>query len=600
VTRPVPSGPLNLTPGHPVAVQVEPSGDYQYIAAAHGDTVYYGDSTVSQSAHTGTLTTGQSVTLASTTWFTVSTALLNGQPANASVFVTAVPLLADSGNLTANQSLRVVREAPLNVRWPEYSAAGDGVADDTTALQTALAALPTGGVARGGSILLPRGRYQVSSQLVAKDSYGVRFVGEAGQGTGYTEQGACLRFTGGGSGSFIDARSSQGFTLENLEVEYTSGSYTGNLIDFGHSLSGNDATYGTIKGCTLHGVGVATAKSLVSLRLAILCDIIDSHLSWAQAGVRMMEDNGAGGVDYSNAHTIRGGTIDNVINGLMNPGQGLNVMGTRFEGTNGGMGGLQSVLSDDITSFEFGYGINLDGCWCGDAIAVTNWIKFVKITPRGLSVKACEFLGGSKGIVFAKGASGVNITANSFGVTNAVDLGSSGVGICSGVDISGNDFSGVSGTPVLNTSGHHGIRVEGNSPRNGENQPEDLVMVAGHLQTDQARGLVPTITVDTAQAGSGATGSLGGGSNDIAGTITINCGTGTNAGHLANVTFAAAYDSAPASSAARPRVLLQPRTDAAVACGPTTQGGDNTAFSIYARTAPTVSTPLVFDYFVIQ
>jgi hypothetical protein len=56
---------------------------------------------------------------------------------------------------------RVIKEAPVNVTWPEYGAVGDGSADDTAALNAAKAALP----ANGGPVFLPPGAYKTTSTL---------------------------------------------------------------------------------------------------------------------------------------------------------------------------------------------------------------------------------------------------------------------------------------------------------------------------------------------------------------------------------------------------------------------------------------------------
>lgn len=52
----------------------------------------------------------------------------------------------------------VIKEAPLNVQYPEYGAKGDGVSVDTAAFTTAAAALP----AKGGLIYAPSGEYIVN------------------------------------------------------------------------------------------------------------------------------------------------------------------------------------------------------------------------------------------------------------------------------------------------------------------------------------------------------------------------------------------------------------------------------------------------------
>lgn len=74
---------------------------------------------------------------------------------------------------------RVVVEAPINVRYPEYGAVGDGVADDTAAIQASLNALPSVGNAIGGTVYLPPGEYRITAAITV--SYNQQLVG-AGKG----------------------------------------------------------------------------------------------------------------------------------------------------------------------------------------------------------------------------------------------------------------------------------------------------------------------------------------------------------------------------------------------------------------------------------
>ena len=62
-----------------------------------------------------------------------------------------------------------------NVKDPEYGAVGDGVADDTTAIDAAIAAATPVGDTPGGIVFFPKGTYLCASQLVIKA--GVWLVG---------------------------------------------------------------------------------------------------------------------------------------------------------------------------------------------------------------------------------------------------------------------------------------------------------------------------------------------------------------------------------------------------------------------------------------
>lgn len=493
--------------------------------------------------------------------------------------------------------------AVLNVQ--SYGAVGDGSNDDTSAIQAAIDALPSGSSFKGGMVFFPPGLYKCTGSLDVSETYGVVLKGPGGVSNS-TRGGAALQFTGTGSGRFIDARSTYGLTLENLWVEYTSSSFTGRLVDYTHSAAAYDSSYGLVRNCTLTSGAYttrATASCLISWDLSILMRCENSHLQGALAGIRCREDQGGGSVNYSNANYISNSDFDHLTTAaIMNAGETLMVRDCTFEGTGGG-NNLVHAYSDDLgaTGPPICYGLSFIGCWMGDAVSITNWVELNNCNVRGLTVHGNFISGGAKAVVIGKGAAGVSISGNHFGQsTAAIDLGSSGVGIVSGADIFGNSFLGAATPPVLNTSGHRDINIFGNSARNGENQAETLLSLSGHITTDQARGVAPTVAiVGGGGAGTGATASING--NDIAGTVTINTGTGTTVGGLADITYAAAFDSGSPSPNTRPKVMLTPRTSEAAACqaflGAASQ---HVNWRIQAAVAPAVSATLTFDYFVVQ
>lgn len=78
-------------------------------------------------------------------------------------------------------NVSVVKEAPLNIAYPEYGAAVDGTTDDTAAWTAAIAALPaySGGVG-GGEILVPPGITRVTSAITLPHD-GVTIRGVSGR-----------------------------------------------------------------------------------------------------------------------------------------------------------------------------------------------------------------------------------------------------------------------------------------------------------------------------------------------------------------------------------------------------------------------------------
>jgi hypothetical protein len=89
----------------------------------------------------------------------------------------------------------------INVTQPPYNAVGDGVTDDTAAIQAAINAL---GGSNGSTLYLPAGTYVISGSLNFSNVPGGRFS-VVGDGTGLTNievaanNVTALQFTGSGA-----------------------------------------------------------------------------------------------------------------------------------------------------------------------------------------------------------------------------------------------------------------------------------------------------------------------------------------------------------------------------------------------------------------
>lgn len=87
----------------------------------------------------------------------------------------------------------VVREAPLNVRYPEFGAVGDNSTDDTAALRSAL----TAAAVPGGQVYMPAATYRHTGTLTLPK--GISVIGDRQDGQEVTAGGTRLQYTGSGT-----------------------------------------------------------------------------------------------------------------------------------------------------------------------------------------------------------------------------------------------------------------------------------------------------------------------------------------------------------------------------------------------------------------
>ncbi len=359
----------------------------------------------------------------------------------------------------------------INVK--AYGARGNGVSDDGRAIQAALDAAKrtlasssgNAGV-HGATVYFPRGDYLTARPLNADNSVSVVLQGDGSQSQGFgTLPASDITYTGSGSGSFLLARSSEGFAVRGLGIDYKSSAFSGNLIDFSHAPGKpTDAAYMTLQDCQLSGPTAATARSLVSFYQAILGSVRNCHLQFARAGITGKMAAGKT-VGYANAIEVRGCTFDDFKTAaIMDAGEGWAIEGNWFEGTNGGTGGMPRAYSDDLpggTLTSQTVGLSFTGNWFGDAVAIRNaWIFTGATVVRGLNVTGNFFSGGPAAVSLPGNGFGISIAGNFMGTIDApVDLGRA---IKDGVSITGNSMS-PNVPQVANVHGHRHLVITANS-----------------------------------------------------------------------------------------------------------------------------------------
>lgn len=368
--------------------------------------------------------------------------------ADATKYITVKELIANTTSFTAFGSGAVsrsvqseLRDLYLNVKG--FGAVGDGVTDDTAAIQAAMTAAKTAG---GRIVYFPTGTYLCASQLSITGGQGLHLKGEAATGSVMTG-GSTIKYSGTatpfltlGSGASNSTRT----LIEDLNVYYTSGSFTGTLVKaVGSGLE--------ISRAMLSGSGSSTGLYLLDLDSSSTIRLRSVEFHNCQYGISGQDSGGAGSC---NAVEISGCLFNSglTVAGIRNPGQAWHISGTVFEAL-ADLTGAAIVTDAACTAV----GTSLIGCWLGDASSNTvyTWIKW---KGRGLVVKGCYIHGNggltATGIALVAGATsfGIDISGNHLdGFDKAIDIGTSIASDCSiGPNRWGSSTTHVSGTPVDN------------------------------------------------------------------------------------------------------------------------------------------------------
>lgn len=134
----------------------------------------------------------------------------------------------------------------VDVTSSTYGAKCDGSTDDTTAFQNAINAAASGNV-NASLVYVPvgtAGMCIVAGQLNADATSNVAIVGGSNQNWGNGTLKPAIRFTGS-TAPLISAKSSVGFSIINMTIQYSNGAFSGNVVDISHGGSGIDSS-GTI------------------------------------------------------------------------------------------------------------------------------------------------------------------------------------------------------------------------------------------------------------------------------------------------------------------------------------------------------------------
>lgn len=421
------------------------------------------------------------------------------------------------------------------------------------AINATIAAMPQGAEGPYGTILLPAGTIVCNGEIVGLDqSQGVKMIGRgSGLSWPYSTPGATeLRFTQATSTAerAIDARSSQGFTLENMLVTVTNANFLGHIVDYSHSAGGGDTTKPTTRDVQFAGILGAVpgnARAALLLTNAILGHFENTYFRTLKAGARMRE-GGGGSVAYSNDHYFENCVWERLDCGLVNPGDGLVLVNPTVEGFQNGGRDFKNFIKGDIAgggSYFWG-NLSIYGGWIGDAFSMDYWfdpgeagVRAMLISGlpmyQGKVLKISSTANAARNIKFDTCTMGDNATG-AYASDHLVDLGNSATVGPGSYTFDNCDFSGHSGAglAIKNASGH----VLSIPPTNtwASGAKDQSYSPVNHTDHYAPSGAPLTYTP---QAGAGTGGSLAVTGNDNTNTdeagivtlVTGNAGLGTGA-----------------------------------------------------------------------
>lgn len=294
----------------------------------------------------------------------------------------------------------------LNVKAAPFFAKGDGITNDTAAIQAAINAVSASTV--GGNLYFPPGTY-LHTGLTLNAKRNITLLGPAFN-SGALPYGAELRYTSTGSGLAIDCGISYGIQFKRIFLSYSHASFTGRLLDFRGSASVS-TQFPSVDECALYGNGGRSAQSLIDLDRADQARITNSFLLNANLGIQ-------GGINYSNSNRIEGNTFVAITSmPIRDMGESWSVTGNTFSVPiyNAGNVGPAGAIDHTAGSVK-PRGCLIQGNWFGD-IADPGSGTWIDIWGNGYTIIGNTFnlTTGTTAMKFTQNSNtGIIIMGNTF------------------------------------------------------------------------------------------------------------------------------------------------------------------------------------------
>lgn len=299
--------------------------------------------------------------------------------------------------------------------------------------------------ATGGQIFIPPGSYTFSETMSFSETRDISLLGAGGVTAG--AQGATLlTYTGTGTRA-IDARSTVGFNLRDLQLFYNqAGTILQNgYVDLSHSdVSGSDSAYWSIERVHISGTGVRGGQKLINVNQAISGKIDSCNLQHSRVAIYGKVSD----VTYSNQIAVRNTVfVSQTFAHIVNGGEAWLVEGCTFEPLVGAGGGaFTDAGAFKIETVSFTKAITFSGNWFGDTTTGT-WLA---INGYGITIIGNFFGGGALAIdLTASTRRGVTIVGNEFDqCTTGISIEGTSAGR---FIVAGNSYNTVT-TPVALTA----------------------------------------------------------------------------------------------------------------------------------------------------
>ena len=244
--------------------------------------------------------------------------------------------------------------------------ASNSAAVNDAAFSTLITAIGTGGV----RVRLPSGKIQFSATLNLASLTNVIFDGQGGLDLTYSGNfGTVLCFTGTGSGNIINMQHHRGVWWRNVQVVYTSNSFTGTVFNCASSFStGNASGFENVQVYqitnNLHTAGQCWyLKNNVDVTFR---NCYASHATYGWLGLFTSDTGETNMIKLYNCTSI--GLTSAAI---VNPVIGWSLYSHNFElGDAGVPAGILTTGTFDIKD------LYLNACKCADSTANGTWLDF--------------------------------------------------------------------------------------------------------------------------------------------------------------------------------------------------------------------------------